>query len=321
LKNVGAGAVATIVAEREKNGSFKSLADFASRFDPKQVNKRALEMMAMAGAFDGLEKNRALVHGNADIVVGQAQRLSADKASGIDDMFGASEGPRLDLKPVKPWTPMERLQHEFAGVGFYLSGHPLDQYGAILPKLGVTRYAEFEARAGLTATAGRLAGIVVSARERRSQKGNKFAFALFSDATGQFEAVVFSDTLARSRELLEPGTAVLLGVEAERDGESVKMRINSIESLDAAAAGVCWGVKVVLDGRTMASAGRTAGAIARLLKPGGRGEIRLALEVAGVPGVAGGREVEMLLPGRYDVGAAERGELSTLPGVIEVLEV
>jgi DNA polymerase-3 subunit alpha len=216
---------------------------------------------------------------------------------------------------------MERLQQEFAGVGFYLSGHPLDQYGAILPKLGVTRYADFEARAGLASTAGRLAAIVVSARERRSQKGNKFAFAMFSDATGQFEAVVFSDTLARSRDLLEPGTAVLLSVEAERDGETVKMRVNAIESLDAAAANVNWGVKIVLDGRTMASAGRTASAIAQLLKPGGKGEIRLSVEVAGVPGVAGGREIEMLLPGRYEVGAAERGELSTMPGVIEVIEV
>ncbi|MGD9806025.1 MAG: DNA polymerase III subunit alpha [Hyphomicrobiaceae bacterium] len=321
LKNVGAGAVSTIVAAREGNGPFKSLADFSSRFDPKQVNKRALEMLAMAGAFDVFDKNRALVHGNADVMVGNAHRLNADKVSGIADMFGASEGPRLDLKPVKAWTPMERLQNEFAGVGFYLSGHPLDQYGAILPKLGVSKYAEFEAKAGLTAMAGRLAAIVVSARERRSQKGNKFAFAMFSDATGQFEAVVFSDTLARSRDLLEAGTAVLLSVEAERDGETVKMRVNSIEALDAAAANVNRGVKIVLDGRAMVGQRQTVGEIARLLKPGGKGEVRLSLELAGVPGVPGGREIELVLPGKYEIGAAERGELTTVPGVIEVLEV
>ncbi len=321
LKNVGAGAVATIVAERERNGPFKSLADFASRFDPKQVNKRALEMLAMSGAFDGLENNRALVHGNADVMVGNAQRLNADKASGISDMFGASEGPRLDLRPIKAWTPMERLQHEFAGVGFYLSGHPLDQYASILPKLGVSRFAEFEARAGFGATAGRLAAIVVSARERRSQKGNKFAFAMFSDATGQFEAVVFSDTLARSGNLLEPGTAVLIAIEAERDGETVKMRVNGLEALDAAAANVNRGVRIVLDGRVVGTSKTAMGEIARLLKPGGKGEVKFSLEVAGVAGIAGGREIEMLLPGRYELGAAERGELSTVPGVIEVVEV
>ncbi len=97
------------------------------------------------------------------------------------------------------WTPMEKLQEEFDAVGFFLSGHPLDQYERALAKLKVHRYVDFEAasdRGG--ATAGRLAGIVIAARERRSQKGNKFAFALFSDTSGQFEAVIFSDTLAKS---------------------------------------------------------------------------------------------------------------------------
>jgi DNA polymerase-3 subunit alpha len=321
LKNVGVGAVSTVVAERERNGRYASLADFAGRFDPKVVNKRALEMLAMAGAFDAFEKSRALVHANADVMIAHAQRLGADKASGISDMFGMAEGPRLDLRPVKAWTPMERLQNEFAGVGFYLSGHPLDQYAAILPKLGVTRYAEFEARAGLTATAGRLAAIVVSARERRSQKGNKFAFAMFSDATGQFEAVVFSDTLARCRDLLEPGTPVLVSVEAERDGESVKMRVNGIEALDVAAGTVSRGLRIVLDGRGIAAAKRPFDEIKALLKPGGRAEVKLALELAGVPGVSGPREIEIALPGRYEVGAAERGEISTVRGVIDVVEV
>ncbi|MEZ5853910.1 MAG: DNA polymerase III subunit alpha [Hyphomicrobiaceae bacterium] len=321
LKNVGAGAVATIVAERERSGPFKSLADFASRFDPKQVNKRALEMLAMSGAFDGLEANRAAVHGNADTMIGVAQRLGSDKASGITDMFGATEGPRLDLRQVKPWTPMEKLQHEFAGIGFYLSGHPLDQYGKILPKLGVTRYADFEGKAGLTVMAGRLAAIVVSARERRSQKGNKFAFAMFSDATGQFEAVIFSDTLARCRDLLEPGTPVIVSVEAERDGDTVKMRVNAIEALDAAALKVNRGLRIVLDGRRIMATSKPLAEIKSLLKPGGKGEVKLQLEVAGVPGVAGGREIEIVLPGRYEIGAAERGELSTVSGVIDVVEV
>ncbi len=321
LKNVGAGAVSTIVAERERSGPFKSLADFAARFDPKVVNKRALEMLAMSGAFDGLEPSRAAVHGNADTMVGVAQRLGSDKASGITDMFGATEGPRLDLRQVKPWTPMEKLQNEFAGIGFYLSGHPLDQYSKILPKLGVTRYADFEAKAGLTLTSGRLAAIVVSARERRSQKGNKFAFAMFSDATGNFEAVVFSDTLARCRDLLEPGTPVIVSVEAERDGDTVKMRVNAIDALDAAAMNVNRGLRIVLDGRRITTTSKPLAEIKSLLKPGGKGEVKLQLEVAGVPGVAGGREIEIVLPGRYEIGAAERGQLSTVAGVIDVVEV
>ena len=133
---------------------------------------------------------------------------------------------------------MERLSHEFDAVGFYLSGHPLDQYEQALQKLGVKRYVEFEAMTERGATSGALAGIVIAARERRSQKGNKFAFAMFSDTTGQFEAVIFSDTLAAAGALLEPGTPVKLMVSAEREGDTVKMRVEGIEALDKAVASV-----------------------------------------------------------------------------------
>ncbi len=322
LKNIGAAAVGTIVATREKGGAFKDISDFARRLDPKALNKRALETLAMSGAFEALEKNRALVHGNVDQILALSNRIASDNAAGTSDLFGGeSVSPRMDMRPVQMWTPMERLQHEFAGVGFYLSGHPLDEYANVLPKLGVMRFADFEQRAGLTVSAGRLAAIVVSARERRSQKGNKFAFAMFSDATGQFEAVIFSDTLARSGDLLEPGTPVLVSVEAERDGETVKMRVQALERLDTAASMVQRGLRVVLDGRAVAAnAGRIA-AIKAQLKPGGKGEIRFAMEVAGAANVSGVREMEFLLPGRYEIGPIQRGQIATLPGVLEVAEI
>jgi DNA polymerase-3 subunit alpha len=322
LKNIGAAAVETVLAERRANGPYKDLADFAGRLDPKALNKRALETLAMGGAFDSFESSRALVHGNVESIMALAQRLGADRDAGTADLFGlGGAAPRLDMRPVAAWTPTERLQHEFAAVGFYLSGHPLDEYAAVLPKLGVQRYTEFEARAGLTVTAARLAAIVVLARERRSQKGNKFAFAMFSDASGQFEAVIFADTLARAGDLLEPGTPVLLSVEAERDGETAKLRVNAIEALDAAAQGVQLGLKLVLDARLLAARAGRIGEIKAMLKPGGRGEIRLAMEVAGAPGVAGSREIELQLAGRYEIGPAQRGLLSTAPGVLEVVEI
>ena len=209
---------------------------------------------------------------------------------------------------------MERLSHEFEAVGFYLSGHPLDQYERVLQKLGVKRYAEFEAATERGSCEGRLAGIVVSARERKSQKGNKFAFALFSDTTGQFEAVIFSDTLAQCRDLLEPGTPVLLAVAAERDGDTVKMRVEGLEALDKATAGVQRGLKLVLD-RRQASAAALA-ALKSQLKHGGKGEIRLVLALEDR-----GREIELVIPGRYDVSPARAGVLATVPGVEEVLEI
>ena len=317
LKNIGSGAVESIVSTRQKDGPFKDLSDFASRLDTKALNKRALETLAAAGAFDALGVDRALVHGNVDQIMALAHRIASDAASGISDLFGggSSSAPQLDLRPVKPWTPMELLEKEFEAIGFFLSGHPLDQYESVLSQLGVQTWSEFEAATERGVSAGRLAGVVVSARERKSQKGNKFAFAMFSDSTGQFEAVIFSDTLAQSRDLLEPGTPVLLTVEAEREGDTVKMRVQSLESLDKAAGAVQRGLKLVIGGSAVLARRAEIAGIRDLLKPG-RGEILILLKLD-----EKGREVELAVPGRYDVSPMVKGTLSTVPGVLEVREI
>ncbi len=323
LKNVGASAVETVVRAREADGPYKSLADFASRLNAKAVNKRAVEMLAASGAFDVLGEDRAAVHANADQVMATAQRIDADRSAGTSDLFGGGEGgATLELRKAKKWTPLERLEQEFSAIGFYLSGHPLDAYRTVLDKLGVQRFTEFEAATERGASAGRLAGIVINARERKSAKGNAFAFAMFSDATGQFEAVIFSDTLVKSRELLVAGTPVVISVEAERDGETLKMRVQGLESLDAAAARVERGLRLTLD--------------ARELRRGAQGvfdEIRSALGAASGMGARGGaiqlvvpvperdKAIEFKLPGRYDVSPAAAGSLSALSGVARVEEV
>ena len=317
LKNIGAGAVEMIVNERNARGPFSSLADFASRVDAKALNKRAIETLAKGGAFDALNENRALVAANADTILAHAQRRSADEAQGMTDLFGSgAKHSDLVLRATQAWTPMERLSAEFEAVGFYLSGHPLDQYERVLAKLGIRRFSEFEALAQRGATAGRLAGIVIAARERRSQKGNKFAFATFSDVTGQFEAVIFSDTLAASRELLEPGTPVIVSVEAERDGESLKMRVQSIEALDKAAANVPRNLKIVLDRRKLTQNSAHLAEIGSRLKPASRGgEVRLVL-----PLFERGCEMEFVLPGRYEVSPQDIGRLGALACVADVVD-
>ncbi len=320
LKNIGAGAVETIVNERNTGGRFASLADFAARVDAKALNKRAVETLAKGGAFDALNDNRALVAANADTILASAQRRTADEAQGMTDLFGSGGKPAdLVLRSADGWTPMDRLSAEFEAIGFYLSGHPLDQYERTLAKLGVRSFAEFELLTRRGATAGRLAGVVIAARERRSQKGNKFAFASFSDATGQFEAVIFSDTLAVSRELLEPGTPVIVSVEAELDGDTLKMRVQSIEALDKAASSVPRNLKLVLDQRQCSgpNAGRLSEMSSRLKpSPRGGGEVRIVL-----PLLDRGREMEFVLPGRYDVSPQEAGRIAAFPVVAEVVEL
>ena len=323
LKNIGSGAVETIVTERKTGGPYKSLADFAQRFAPKALNKRGLETMAAGGAFDAFEDNRALIHGNVDLLLATATRTAENAARGTTDLFaGGSNAPaKIELRPTKGWTPMDKLNEEFKAVGFFLTGHPLDSYASVLPKLGVYAYAEFERRALAGAAGGRVAAIVVSARERRSAKGNKFAFAMFSDATGQFEAVIFSDTLNACGHLLEPGTPVLVSVEAERDGENVKLRVQGLQALDEAAASIQRGLKIVLDRRPLQSKKISLEALKSELKPptGGPktgGEIRVVLELDDRD-----RILEIDLPGRYDVGPMMQGHLGTLPGVLDVVDL
>ncbi|MGE0024324.1 MAG: DNA polymerase III subunit alpha, partial [Hyphomicrobium sp.] len=149
LKNIGAGAVETIVARRARDGAYRSLADFAGRLDTKAVNKRALETLAAAGAFDALEPNRALVHGNVEQMMTEAGNKADDEQTGQGSLLGGMETSAapvvLKLRPAEAWTPMEKLQKEFEAVGFFLSGHPLDQYERALAKLNVRRFVDFEA--------------------------------------------------------------------------------------------------------------------------------------------------------------------------------
>ena len=233
LKNIGAAAVATIVAERAAKGPFTDLVRFRAPAQSEGASTSARwRRLPPSGAFDTLEPNRALVHGNVENVVALANRLADSAATGIADLFGggggAGSGPAgVDMRPIKAWTPMEKLEHEFEAIGFYLSGHPLDAYDSALAQMGVKRFTEFEAATELGASSARLAAIVVSARERKSQKGNKFAFAMFSDTSGQFEAVIFSDTLdclPRPAGARHAGADQRVGRTRRRDAEDARRR-------------------------------------------------------------------------------------------------
>ena len=125
-------------------------------------------------------------------------------------------------------------KREYEAVGFFLSGHPLDDYAAVLKKLRVQSWADFSRAVKAGATAGRVAGTVVSRQERRTRTGSKMGIIGLSDPTGHYEAVIFSEGLAEHRDLLEPGTAVLLFLSAEVQGDEVRARIQSAEPLDAA---------------------------------------------------------------------------------------
>ncbi|HHN73251.1 MAG TPA: DNA polymerase III subunit alpha, partial [Thermopetrobacter sp.] len=197
LKNVGQAAIEHLVEVREKGGPFRSLADFARRIDPHVINRRALEAMARAGAFDSLNPNRAQVLAAVDAMLEMAQRAKEERETGQESLFAlapaagggaAGDGEELPLPEVPPWPGMQKLEEEFAAVGFHLSGHPLDDYMDMLARIGVMPYAAFRERVLREGQyAARLAGCVTMKRERRAKTGNRYAFVGFSDPSGQFE--------------------------------------------------------------------------------------------------------------------------------------
>jgi DNA polymerase III subunit alpha len=215
LKNVGRQAVEHIAQEREAGGAFRDVSDFARRINPRVVNKRALETLAAAGALEELGLDRATAFANVDLMIAVGNRSQETSAEGQNDLFSGAQHapPPIELRAAKPWVPTDRLSREFEAVGFFLTGHPLDDYKDVLEALGAEPWVDFAAKARTRRVVGTLAGTVLHARERQGKSGNPYAFVAFSDATGQFEAVVFSELLAASRSLLEPGTPVLLEVE------------------------------------------------------------------------------------------------------------
>jgi DNA polymerase-3 subunit alpha len=162
IKGVGTHAVESI--ERARRGKpFKDLADFACRVEARALNKRTLEGLVAAGAFDCLEPNRARAFAAVDTLLAHAQRSGADAASGQTQLFGGGgAAAAIRLPDVAAWLPAERLKREYDAIGFFLSGHPLDDYQAALARLRVQQWADFSRAVRAGQTAGRLAATVVS---------------------------------------------------------------------------------------------------------------------------------------------------------------
>jgi DNA polymerase-3 subunit alpha len=315
LRGVGRQAVESVIAARGEQ-AFADLGDFGVRVNPKSINKRVLESLAAAGAFDGIEPNRARVFAAVDALLATAQRTQDDAVRGQSELFGgvASPAPIIAMSP-EPWLPAERLQREFEAVGFFLTGHPLDDYAAALKRLRVQSWAEFARAVKSGAGAGRVAGTVVARTERRTKSGSKMGILGLSDPSGHYEAVLFAEGLAQYRDLLEPGTAVLLFLTAEVQADEVRARIQSVEPLDEAAARMQRGLRVFLrDQEPIAT-------VARRLEPmrnGRNGSEQGDGEVSMVLMLQNGSEVEVKLPGRFRVSPQIAGAIKAVAGVVTV---
>jgi DNA polymerase-3 subunit alpha len=317
LRGVGRQAVESIVAARGEQ-LFADLAHFARRINPRAINKRMLESLAAAGAFDAIEANRARVFASVDMLLATAQRTHDDAALGQSELFGGpAVAEPIVLPAIEAWLPAERLQREYDAVGFFLSGHPLDDYAAALKRMRVQSWAEFSRAVKAGAGAGRVAGTVISRTERRTRNGSKMGIIGLSDPSGHYEAVVFAEGLAQFRDLLEPGKAVVLLLTAEVQAEEVRARIQSVEPLDEAAAKLHKGLRVFLRNE------EPLAGVVRRLESARNGAARNGAEAADgevsmVLLLQDGSEVEVKLPGRFRVSPQIAAAIKAVSGVVTV---
>jgi DNA polymerase-3 subunit alpha len=210
---------------------------------------------------------------------------------------------------AEAWTPTQRLDEELVAVGFYLSGHPLDDMIEALRRKRTDLLTDAVARAAAGAEALRMAGVVRRKQERPSRSGEKFAFVTFSDPTGEYEVLFPPESLRKCRDLLEPGKAVVVKVRAKASDGEVRFFGDDVEPVEKAVENVVAGLRVHI---TPQSAEIEA-IKKRLGVANGRGG-----EVVLTARLEGNREVELKLPGRFTLDGAVRGALKTAPGVVFV---
>src|SRR5262245_2504581 len=227
VKNVGEGAVVSILEARARVGRFESLRGFCLEVDRHHVNKRALESLIKAGCLDSLGQLRPRLMAGIDDAMGYAQRIQEEGESGQGSLFGALAGPGTDaplretLPEVAAWTQRELLAFEKETLGFYLTGHPLNDHQDLLKEFATHttgRLHEIEGSSDVT-----LGGLVTLLRKRRNKKNEPWASFLLEDLEGSCEVLVFPRLYQEVQEVLREDLAVLVRGRADIEEERVRL--------------------------------------------------------------------------------------------------
>jgi len=243
LKGVGEKAMESLVAERDANGPFKSLDEFAERIDPRLLNRRQIESLAAAGAFDSIVPDRAAVYASAETILAHAASAADQRNSGQHGLFGGAG--EVDVAPIRlskteEWSLAQRMAAERDAFGFYFSAHPVDSHRHLLAANRARTYAELSEMAlpADSRTGAVMAGLVEEARWRVSQKGRRYMLATLSDSSGQFQAMIFDDDATAAIEVAaKSGGCGLLTVELDkREGdEAPRVAIKRFQPLESLA--------------------------------------------------------------------------------------
>lgn len=313
LKGVGLEAMKHVVEIRERDGRFEDLYDFAERVDPKHVNKKAFESLSKAGAFDSFEPNRAKMLESAPLLANMAVSAAQDRQGGQGGLFGEAEPALRPVLPkAKAWNGQQKLDQEFKSIGFYFSGHPLDDVLEGLDRERVTLAMEVQDRAA-DGKPLEMIGVVRARSDKPARNGGKFAFLTLSDPSGEVEMMVFPETLSQNYDLLQVGNAVAITVGVKRNAEEIKLNAERVLKLEAARLSKAMGaLKIRL--AVGAFVGDLAAVVEHLTKLQDLEKGELLIEMP----LDDGRVVTMKLPSTYTIGLSAQRALKEAPGVERV---
>ncbi len=325
IKNVGAGAIESILEARVEGGPFKSLFDFADRVDGKKVNRRVVEALVKCGAFDSLHSARASVWASIEAALERAAAAQRDRAVGQESLFGmASAGPALDaprLIEASDWGERERLGHEKELLGFYVTGHPLAEVAPLLSRFTDTTALATEGKGGREIRAG---GLLTGLRETRTKRGQRMGFGQLEDLEGSFELVIFSEPFEMHVELLrdaksgvgEEGPIPLVVHGTLEEGDPPKILVRDVTRLDRAEEQLSSSLRVRVQSpdvtrdrltalrRLLGAHGGDAGVYLHITIPG---ESETVLGVGGIRGVSPSEELCRDVDRLFGRPVSERG--------------
>ena len=314
LKGVGEKAMETLILEREAVGPYQSLDDLANRVDPKLLNRRQMESLAGGGAFDAMDSDRAGVFAVVETILAVASQAAETRNSGQHGLFGEGEAKAtsIQLPASAHWSLADRMAQEKEAFGFYFSSHPVDRYLHLANAHGARSYAALCAQPGSadgSRTGAMMAGLVEDARWRTSARGRRYLMATCSDASGQFIATCFEESVAADLEkAAKDGDCALLTVELDRrpGEETPRVTVKRSQPFDQLAGNVRLTLEVAIADPAV------LGALADLVagQRGGRGEMMLRADMGD------GHDAWVRLGMDYMLDAELAARIEALPGVL-----
>ena len=232
IKNVGESTAKAIRESRLSTGEFKSLYDFCERVETRFLNKRVFESLIKSGAVDSLGGREQML-ASVDDAINALQRAARSKESGQHGLFfgGGSSEPKVhfELCDAPSWSEEERLASEYAMLGFYVSGHPLEKYSSLLKDMNVLSLEQVEGQRNGKELM--VAGLIVGTRPMRSRKGARWAIFTLQDMTGVQELLTFPESFARLENILKPGTPLLLKVKVQIEEAGTRLSLQEARRL------------------------------------------------------------------------------------------